>query len=87
VVPLVVFLASRQCELTHHNFSACAGRFGRVFVALADGWLADRDGAPTAEDVAAHLADVCAPSPFTVPSSIFDEVARVCDQLGIAPAD
>ena len=32
VVPIVVFLASRNCELTHHNFSACAGRFARVFV-------------------------------------------------------
>jgi len=25
VVPIVVFLASRACELSHHNFSACAG--------------------------------------------------------------
>jgi NAD(P)-dependent dehydrogenase (short-subunit alcohol dehydrogenase family) len=87
VVPLVVFLASRECGLTHHNFSACAGRFGRVFVALADGWLSHRDGAPTAEDVAGHVDDLCASSPFTIPTSIFDEVARVCDQLGITPVD
>ena len=51
VVPIVVYLASRACELTHHNFSACAGRFARVFVGLGDGWLAD-GGAPTAEDLA-----------------------------------
>ena len=41
VVPLVVFLASRTCGLTHHNFSACAGRFARVFVGLGEGWLAE----------------------------------------------
>jgi NAD(P)-dependent dehydrogenase (short-subunit alcohol dehydrogenase family) len=86
VVPLVVFLASRVCELTHHNFSACGGRFGRVFVALADGWVSERGRAPAAEDVAAHLGDIGAPSPFTIPTSIFDEVAQVCDQLGITPA-
>ena len=27
VVPIVVFLASRACAFTHHNYSACAGRF------------------------------------------------------------
>ena len=31
VVPMVVYLASRDCELTHHNFSACAGRYARVY--------------------------------------------------------
>ena len=27
VVPIVVYLASRSCEFTHRNYSACAGRF------------------------------------------------------------
>jgi hypothetical protein len=31
VVPLAVYLASPACELTHHAFSACAGRFARAF--------------------------------------------------------
>src|SRR4051812_38177040 len=34
VVPIVVYLASRACAVTHHNYSACAGRFARVFVGL-----------------------------------------------------
>jgi NAD(P)-dependent dehydrogenase (short-subunit alcohol dehydrogenase family) len=83
VVPIVTFLASRECELTHHAFSACAGRFARVFVGLAQGWLADRGRAPTAEDVAEHLAQVAASDPFTIPRSIFDEVTDVCAQLGL----
>jgi NAD(P)-dependent dehydrogenase (short-subunit alcohol dehydrogenase family) len=41
VVPIVVFLASRSCEFTHQNYSACGGRFARVFVGLGDGWLAE----------------------------------------------
>jgi NAD(P)-dependent dehydrogenase (short-subunit alcohol dehydrogenase family) len=81
VVPIVVFLASRACEFTHHNYSACAGRFARVFVGLGEGWLAD--GEPTADDIAAHLSEVSATEPFTVPSSIFEEVFAVCERVGI----
>ena len=46
VVPMVVYLASRACELNHHSFSACAGRFARVFVGLGDGWVAEPGSRP-----------------------------------------
>jgi len=83
VVPLVVFLASRACGFSHQNYSACAGRFARVFVGLGDGWLAGPDSNPTADDIADHLSEVSATEPFTVPGSIFDEVFGVCERLGI----
>jgi NAD(P)-dependent dehydrogenase (short-subunit alcohol dehydrogenase family) len=83
VVPIVVYLASRACDVTHQNYSACAGRFARVFVGLAEGWLAEPGSAPTADDVAAHSGEISATEPFTVPSSIFDEVAAICTRLGI----
>jgi len=83
VVPIVVFLASRACEFTHQNYSACAGRFSRVFVGLGEGWLAEPGTNPTADDVAAHLSEVSATEPFTVPGSIFEEVFAVCDRLGV----
>jgi NAD(P)-dependent dehydrogenase (short-subunit alcohol dehydrogenase family) len=83
VVPIVAFLASRACEFTHQNYSACAGRFARVFVGLGEGWLAEADSNPTADDVAAHLAEVSATEPFTVPGSIFEEVFAVCERLGV----
>jgi NAD(P)-dependent dehydrogenase (short-subunit alcohol dehydrogenase family) len=85
VVPLVTFLASRSCAFSHHNYSACAGRFARVFIGLGEGWVAPRDSEPSADDIAAHLDEVSAIEPFTVPMSIFDEVLGVCDRLGIAP--
>ncbi|MCV7300399.1 SDR family NAD(P)-dependent oxidoreductase [Mycobacterium barrassiae] len=84
VVPLVVFLASRTCDCTHHNYSACAGRYARVFVGLGEGWLADAGTEPTAEDIATHLDEVSATDKFTVPDSIVDEVLEVCDRLGIS---
>jgi NAD(P)-dependent dehydrogenase (short-subunit alcohol dehydrogenase family) len=83
VVPIVVFLASRACGFTHHNYSAGAGRYARVFVGLGQGWLATAGSQPTADDVAAHLAELSATEPFTVPTSIFDEVTELCARLGI----
>jgi NAD(P)-dependent dehydrogenase (short-subunit alcohol dehydrogenase family) len=83
VVPIVVFLASRACEFTHQAYSAGAGRYARVFVGLAEGWLAERGRAPTADDVAAHLVEVAATEPFTIPASIFDEILAICSRLEI----
>jgi hypothetical protein len=84
VVPMVIFLASRTCEFSHQNYSACAGRFARVFVGLGQGWSAEPGRNPTADDIAAHLSEVSATEPFTVPGSIFEEVFAVCEQLGVS---
>jgi NAD(P)-dependent dehydrogenase (short-subunit alcohol dehydrogenase family) len=83
VAPIVVFLASRACELSHQNISACAGRFARVFIGLGDGWLAEPGGSPTADDVEAHLSEVTATEPFTVPGSIYEEVFAVTERLDV----
>jgi NAD(P)-dependent dehydrogenase (short-subunit alcohol dehydrogenase family) len=83
VVPMVTFLASRACELTHQNFSACAGRYARAFVGLGHGWLAESGARPSAEDIAAHLREASATEPFIVPTSIFDEIADICTRRGI----
>jgi hypothetical protein len=85
VVPLVVFLASRACDFTHRNYSACAGRYARVFMALGEGWLAHPGSEPTADDIHAHVEEVSATDPYIVPDTIVDEVLEVCDRLGISP--
>ncbi|OMC37734.1 short-chain dehydrogenase [Mycobacterium sp. GA-1841] len=84
VVPLVTFLASRNCTFTHRNYSACAGRYARVFVGLGDGWLAEDGTQPSAEDIESHLDDVSRTDAFTVPDSIVDEVLQVCERRGIS---
>jgi NAD(P)-dependent dehydrogenase (short-subunit alcohol dehydrogenase family) len=85
VVPIVVYLASRTCETSHQNYSACGGRFARVFIGLGEGWIAGPDSDPTADDIAVHFAEVAATEPFTVPGSIYDEVFEVGERLGITP--
>ncbi|MGE2712510.1 SDR family NAD(P)-dependent oxidoreductase [Mycolicibacterium litorale] len=84
VVPLVTFLASSACTFTHRNYSACAGRYARVFVGLASGWVADSATEPTAEDIEKHLDEASAVADFIVPDSIVDEVLQVCGQRGIS---
>ena len=83
VVPMVVFLASRACTLTHHNFSAAAGRFARVFVGLSEGWFAGSEELPTAEDVAAHLAEITATDQYNIPMSVVDEMIDLARVLGV----
>jgi len=83
VVPMVVFLASRACELSHQGYSAGAGRYARVFAGLGEGWLAPAGSEPTAEDIAANLGKVSATEPYTVPASIVDEVMQISTRRGL----
>jgi NAD(P)-dependent dehydrogenase (short-subunit alcohol dehydrogenase family) len=84
IVPMVVYLASRECSATHQNYSAGAGRFARVFIGLAEGWLAESGSRPTAEDIARNFDQLSATSPFSVPDSIFDEVLEICERRNLS---
>jgi hypothetical protein len=66
-----------------HYYSAAAGRYARVFVGLAEGWLADRDTDPTAEDIEAHLEEISSTDDFTIPASSTDEIVALLSRLGI----
>ena len=76
VVPIVVFLASRACKITHHNYSAGAGRYARAFTGLSEGWLAPTESTPTADDIEARLSSISNTERFSVPQSIYEEIAE-----------
>lgn len=78
VAPLVTFLASSECASTGAAFSACAGRFARIFVGVAEGWLAPEANAVAAEDIRDRFSDICALG-FSglVPSSATAEVDEI----------
>jgi NAD(P)-dependent dehydrogenase (short-subunit alcohol dehydrogenase family) len=89
ITPLVVFLASRECKLTHQNFTSCAGRYARVFMGMGEGWFAPPGTTPTADDIAVNVAAITATDPYIVPGGLFDEIADTCSRLGVdlrAPA-
>jgi NAD(P)-dependent dehydrogenase (short-subunit alcohol dehydrogenase family) len=83
ITPLVVYLASRDCTLTHHNIAAFAGRYSRIFVGYGEGWLSEAGSSPNADDIAAQIGDITRTETFTIPDSILSEVVEVCAQRGI----
>ena len=74
VTPLVVYLGSEACELTHEIFSVGGGRFPRMFLGLAPGWVADGGKKVSAEDVADHIEQIRNPEGYTIPANITDEL-------------
>ena len=77
VTPMVVFLASEHCQLTHETFSAAAGRYARIFVGLTEGWYAGKGATPTAEDVLDHLDDIEKQDGYIVPTQSGDELGAI----------
>jgi len=71
VAPMVAFLAHEDCPVTGEIYSAGAGRFARIFIAQAEGWV-DGTGAPAVEDVAAHWAQINDESSYTVPADLME---------------
>jgi NAD(P)-dependent dehydrogenase (short-subunit alcohol dehydrogenase family) len=74
VAPMVVWLASEACSVNGEAFSAGGGRFGRVFLAVADGWVAPPDTLPAAEDIAAHLSEIEDLSSYAIPPTSLAEL-------------
>ena len=81
VTPIVVYLCSEQCQLTHEIFTAGGGRYGRVFIATNRGWFAGLDGEVSAEDIAEHLDEIRDISDPVVPSNNNEEIALLAAML------
>ncbi len=81
VTPMVVFLASEACTFTHEVFSAAGGRYARIFTGLAPGWFAGPGVVPTAEDIAANLAEIEEQAGYTVPTSVADEITVLVERF------
>lgn len=80
VAPVVAFLASEECTLTHMVLSAFSGRVAALRVAVTPGWVSPT-GSFTAEDVQRELATITDTEGMFVPDSIFDEIGYVTGRL------
>lgn len=81
VTPLVVYLASENCEVNHEIYSCGGGRFARMFVGLTQGWVAAKGAKISAEDIAVHLEQIRDPEGYTIPESITDELRILAKAL------
>jgi hypothetical protein len=81
VTPLVTYLCSEVCELTHEIFDVGAGRYARIFLGMSPGWTADKGATVAAEDIAANLDQIRNTDGFTIPDSIAGEMQAVMEAL------
>jgi NAD(P)-dependent dehydrogenase (short-subunit alcohol dehydrogenase family) len=81
VTPLVIYLVSEQCELTHEIFDVGGGRYARIFVGLGQGWTAPKGEFASPEDIAANLAAIRSTEGYTIPDSIAGEMKAIANAL------
>jgi hypothetical protein len=78
---LVAYLCSDQCIINGECFSSVAGRYARVFVGVAQGWLAQDLKAVSAETIRDHLAEIRDLNDYTVPFWTGDEMSDVAGRI------
>ncbi len=81
VTPLVTYLCSEQCDLSHQIFSVGGGRYARMFVGLNKGWFAGPDAKPSAEEVHGHIDQIRNPDGYIIPDSAGDELKLMLEML------
>lgn len=78
---LVTYLCSSECDYTGEAFSAVHGRYARVFVGVADGWIAPDEASIRAESVAAHMGEIRDLSNHSVPMWLFEEMRDADERI------
>ena len=81
VTPLVAYLVSPTCDITHEIFSVGGGRIARVFLGLTPGWFAGKGNTFTPEDVAANIEQIRDASEFVIPTSVMEETMALMQAL------
>ena len=71
ITPLVVYLASEQCDVTHEIFSAGGGRFARIGISTDVGYF---NATAKAEDIFANIDEIRDLSNSIYPTSLADEL-------------
>jgi len=69
VSPLVVYLASRACTVTHHIFAVGGGRYARMFVGVTPGWARGAGAVATPEEIVANLGTILDTDRYSIPNS------------------
>jgi NAD(P)-dependent dehydrogenase (short-subunit alcohol dehydrogenase family) len=86
VSPLVTYLCSEACTTTGETISSVAGRYARILVGITDGWFAQDHLQVTADDIAEHFGEICDPTHYSLPKSLFDQYEAIGPLLGVPPA-
>jgi len=71
ITPVVVYLASEECEVSGEAYSAAGGQVSRFFIGRTPGYFNPK---VTVEDVRDNFAQIRAEDGYTVPNGISDEL-------------
>jgi NAD(P)-dependent dehydrogenase (short-subunit alcohol dehydrogenase family) len=85
VAPIVAFLASERCSLTHHIFTVGGGRVGRIFLGVTPGVYFGQEPT-TPEEIERRLGSILSLEDFIVPATGEDEVALIMDAVSGGPS-
>jgi len=78
--PMALYLVSEQCQSTHGIFSANSGRYAKVRICAAEGWVSPAGTIPPSpEDIADHFEQICDSGVWHEPLSIPEEFTVVAD--------
>ena len=80
VTPLVLYLVSEGCELTHEIFTVGGGRYARFFIGMNDGWVKAGGVPATVEEIADHIGEIRDTTHYTIPNGVGAEL-RVTAKL------
>ncbi len=85
--PLAVYLVSEACTSTHGIYSQNSGRYAKVRICAADGWVAPMGpNPPSVEDIAAHWDNITDGAIVHEPLTVYDEftaVAKAARRQGV----
>jgi hypothetical protein len=81
VAPLITYLASASCQENGASFVACAGRFARVGLMFAKGWIAPDAEAATAEDIQANFGQITNMRESFEPRTLADIYEDIIERL------
>lgn len=77
VAAMACYMASSACATSQNMYSVLGGKYSRIFAGLTRGWYQPGAVAPSAEDIAAHIAEIDDRSVYAVPLSGLDEMDTV----------
>ena len=81
VTPLVAYLVSESCELTHEIFDVGGGRYARIFIGLAKGWSAPKGTTPSVEAIRDNIEEIRDTQGYSIPTSIADEMKAIAESM------
>jgi NAD(P)-dependent dehydrogenase (short-subunit alcohol dehydrogenase family) len=69
IAPMVAYLVSEECQLTHEIFNVGAGRYSRIFVGSALGWNSNKASTPSVENIRDQLEQIRSIDGFKIPNN------------------